>query len=340
MTDTDTPTPAPPPTSPADAPTGPPPGLGLVRRRLLLEGPPEVVFPIAPGDRPLVAVGESVVTGAPIVEHVRDPQLVDRVVPTASQPVPGGRIPDGELLFEWRGHWRVAGGEVSEALDSPIAGIVRDVRPGMSITVRASGRALAGIVALGSPTRGRLHIAAWVDGELRSSALDVGLAGNILVVGSRIDAETLTRARAMGVRGIVVAGLASKERRDFVASERRQRAALHRLPPFAVLVLEGAVRRPLPSSVMAILEALEGQQVAIVTDPPRLVFDVPELDLPDPAPERVRLRAGPMSGREGTWAGLVGPRRFTGGVHLEAAAVRFDDGSTIAVPLGDLERFA
>lgn len=328
MTDAGTPTPA------------PPPGLGLVRRRPLLESPVEVTFPIAPGDRPLVAVGESVVTGAPIVEHVRDPQLVDRVVPAAAEPAPGGRIPDGELLFDWRGHWRVAGGDVAEAIDSPIAGIVREVRPGMSITVRATGRALAGIVALGSPTRGRLHIAAWVDGELRSSALDVGLAGNILVVGSRIDAETLTRARAMGVRGIIVAGLASKERRDFVASERRQRAALHRLPPFAVLVLEGAVRRPLPSPVMAVLEALEGHQVAIVSDPPRLVFDVPDLELPDPIADRVRLRAGPMAGREGTWAGLVGPRRFAGGVHLEAASVRFDDGSVIAVPLGDLERFA
>ena len=59
-------------------------------------------------------------------------------------------------------------------------------------------------MALGGPSRGRLHIAAGSDGELRSGGLDVGLAGTILVVGSRIDAETLTRARAMGVRGIVV----------------------------------------------------------------------------------------------------------------------------------------
>jgi hypothetical protein len=61
-----------------------------------------------------------------------------------------------------------------------------------------------------------------------------------------VDAETLTRARAMGVRGVVVTGLSSKERRDYLASEARQRSALHRLPPFAVLVLEGVVRRPLP----------------------------------------------------------------------------------------------
>jgi hypothetical protein len=143
----------------------------------------------------------------------------------------------------------------------------------------------------------------------------------------------------MGVRGIIVAGLASKERRDFAASERRQRAALHRLQPFAVLVLEGAVRRPLAGPVMAILEALEGQEVAVVADPPSLIFDLPDLEVPPPRPDHVRIRAGQLSGREGSWAGLVGPRRFEGGVHLEAGAVRFDDGSVVAVPLGDLERF-
>jgi hypothetical protein len=314
--------------------------LGVVRMRRLVEAPIEVSFPLAPGDRALVAPGESVVPGAPIIERVRDTRMSDVVVPPSSEPVPGGRIPDGELLFEWRDRWRVAFGEVTEPLDSPIAGIVKDVRPGIGIVVRATGRGLRAIVTLGGPTRGQLHVASWVEGELRSGSVDVGLAGKILVVGSRIDAETLTRARAMGVRGIIVAGLASKERRDFLASENRQRAALHRLPPFAVLVLEGAVRRPLAGPVMDILEALEGHDVALVADPPMLVFEEPELEVPTPQPDRVRIRAGQLMGREGTWAGLVGQRRFAGGVHLEAGTVRFDDGTLVAVPIGDLERFA
>ena len=313
--------------------------LGLVRMRRLLEAPIEVRFPIAPGDRALVAPGESVVPGAPIIERIRDPRMTDVIVPPSSEPQPGARIPDGELLFDWRGHWRVAYGDVTEPLDSPIAGIVKEVRPGIGLVVRAEGRGLRAIITLGGPTRGELHVASWVEGELRSGSVDVGLAGKILVVGSRIDAETLTRARAMGVRGIIVAGLASKERRDFLASENRQRAALHRLPPFAVLVLEGAVRRPLAGPVMDILDALEGHDVALVADPPMLIFDEPELEVPAPRPERIRIRAGQLMGREGTWAGLVGQRRFAGGVHLEAGGVRLDDGSTVAVPIGDLERF-
>jgi hypothetical protein len=316
--------------------------VGLVAVRRLIDPGVDVMFRMGPGDRALVAVGETVVAGAPIAERLRDARVIDVVVaPTASPaPVPGGRVADGELLFDWRGHWRVASGDMTEPIETPVAGIVREVRPGTGIVVRAAGQALRGIVALGGPTRGHVRIIAGQDGELRANSLDVGLAGTILVVGARIDAETLTRARAMGIRGIIVGGLASKERRDFLASESRQRAALHRLPSFAVLVLEGAIRRPLAAPVMALLQALEGRSVAIVSDPPALIFDDPGVALPTPPTDYVRVRSGELIGRDGTWAGALGPRRFAGGVHLEAGAVRLDDGRTVAVPLGDLERFA
>jgi hypothetical protein len=321
----------------------------LVPARRLITAPVDALFALAPGDRPLVAPGDSVVVGAPIAERLRDPRLDEVDMPEeAANPRPGARWsghsrrgadegPAGEYIFEWHGRWRISRGDITDPLETPFAGIVRDVRPGTGITIRAAGRGIRGIVALGGPTRGKLQLGA--DGELRSGGLDVGSAGTILVVGSRVDAETLTRARAMGVAGVVVAGLASKERRDFIASVARQRAALHRLPPFAVLVLDGATRRPLAGAVQAVLGAMAGHEVAIVTDPPMLVFDRPNLVIPPPPVDLVRIRAGAMSGREGQFIAAVGPRRFPGGVHLEAGIVRLPDGTDAAVPLGDLERF-
>ena len=327
--------------------TGAASDVRLVPARQLVIAPVDVVFRLAPGDRPLVAAGESVVVGAPIAEHLRDPGLEEVLLPATHEAQPGDRWsgsldghdgPDsGELVFNWRGRWRVAGGAISDPIETPFAGIVRDVRPGTSITVRAAGRGLRGIVALGGPTRGRLQ--GTPDSELRRGGLDVNSAGAILVVGSRVDAETLTRARAMGVRGVVVTGLSSKERRDYLASEARQRSALHRLPPFAVLVLDGAVRRPVAGAVQALLAALSGREVAIVTNPPMLVFDVPGLAVPTPPADLVRVREGPLGGREGQFVEAIGPRRFPGGAHLEACLVQFPDGTTAAVPLGDLERF-
>jgi hypothetical protein len=341
-------------------------GLQLVASRSVVEGPVEVRFALGPGDRSFVTAGEALVPGARIADRLRDPRLVDiGHGPEADTARPGDRwappstgagiqlrrghgASTGELLYEVGGRGRMAAGEHPEQVDTPIGGVVHEVRPGIGIGVRAEGRIIRGVEALGDPTRGTLALGAEPgDGAgpsgaglmLRPGSLDVGLAGTILVVGSRIDAEALTRARAMGLRGVVVSGLAGKERRDFLASEARQRASLHRLPPFAVLVLDGAARRRIASPVGAVLSALAGREVAIVTDPPALVFDEPSVEVPPARPDLVRIRAGERAGREGRWAGLAGLRRFAGGTFLEAGWVEIEGGARVAVPVSDLERF-
>jgi hypothetical protein len=332
---------------------GPSAPIELIPSRPLVLEKPDVLFRLAPGDRPLVEPGTTVVPGMPLAERARATSLEDAAPGDDeglepgrwwASPVTEGRRArrsiQGELLFPWRGSWRIAAADHADPLEAPVAGLVRDVRPGIGISVRTLGRGVPGIIGLGGPTRGRLQSATGPDGELRPGGLDVGYAGTVLVVGSRVDAETLTRARAMGVRGIVVAGLPSKERRDFLASEARQRAALHRLAPYAVLVLDGSARRPIAGAIMRLFEALEGHEVAIVDDPPMLVFDESSTPLPPILPDAVRVRSGPDAGREGRWEGDVALRRFERGVHLEAGRVRFSDGEVGWVPLGDLERFA
>ncbi|HET7029262.1 MAG TPA: hypothetical protein VFI34_02030 [Candidatus Limnocylindrales bacterium] len=350
------------------APSDLAPGLDLVGQRPLLGDAPEILFRLAPGDRPLVAPGDAIVAGTTIAERLRDASVVDlgpaaaaetaragdRWV-TADRPAArvigrpaarlrsGGDPTSGELLFEHDGRWSVATGEHPEPVDCPVSGVVRDVRSGVGIRVHAQGRALFGVDALGDPSSGRLSLGAdrgdHRHGRLRPTSLDVGLAGTILVIGARVDAEALTRARAMGVRGVIVSGLAGKERRDFMASESRQRAALHRLPPFGVLVLDGAVRRPIAGPVSAVLDALAGTTVAITIDPPALVFDEPELDLAPLPDGHVRVRAGEHAGAEGRWAGPAGVRRFAGGTDLEAGWVVLDGDAPIPIPIADLERY-
>ncbi len=339
----------------AETLAGPAAGLALVTRRDIVAAPIDAWFPLGPGDKSFVAPGQAVVRGAPLADRLREPRTV--VVPgpgSKAKEGPGDRwsppgggaiddtsgVPSGELLFRTGGRWRIAAADSSEPLDAPFPGIVREVRDGIGIRLESPAKGILGTEVLAGPTSGRLHVATGADGELRASQVDVGASGAILVAGARIDAETLTRARAVGVRGIVVAALGIKERHDFLASERRGRAGVHGLPPFGVLVLDGAGRRPIASPIMAMLEALEGRTVAIVGRPPCLVIDDPDLDLPEAAPDLVRVRSGPLAGAEGTWLGLAGPRRFPAGVTLEAGLVRFGERPPIAVPLGDLERFA
>ena len=327
------------------------PGLDLIVRRTLVERHVDTWLPLSPGDRAIVAPGDSVYAGETIADRLREARLVE----TSEAPDlrPGQRWTrvrvsatgesdsrsEGELLYAVHGRGRIASGDLEEPLESPVAGRVREVRPGIGIRITADGAGLTGAFALGRAARGQLDIAAGPDGELLPRMIDVGAAGAILVVGARIDAESLTRARAMGVRGIVVATLASKERRDFLASEARQRAALHRLPPLAVLVLHGTLRRPIAEPITEVLDALAGRDVAIVGDPPRLVFDPADVELTPEPPDRVHVRAGPLVGKSGRWAGLAGLRRFAGGTHLEAGYVGFDAGPAVALPLADLERY-
>jgi hypothetical protein len=331
-------------------------GLELVTRRSLLQSPIDVLFPLHPGDRPLVLEGEAVGRGQPIVDHVREPRTIVSTAPGSDgravapgerwmappgrHPREGETRPEGELLFRSGGRWRIATGERAESLEAPSAGVVHEVVPGSGITIRSTANALPGRLTLAGPTWGRLRIATGPDGELRAQHVDVGAAGSIIVAGARMDAEALTRARAVGIRGVIVAALGIKEQRDFLASERRGRAAVHGLPPFGVLVLDGAGRRPVASAMMALFEAIEGSMVAIVGNPPALVIEDSSIALPTPAQDLVRVRSGPLVGAEGTWAGLAGPRRFPAGVTLEAAFVRFGGRPPVAIPIGDLERFA
>ena len=331
-------------------------GLELVARRQLVASPIDVMFALHPGDRPLVKAGEAVSRGQPLIEHYRDPRTI--VVTGMQQgdgpPAPGerwteppsrrgqtgGQAAGGELLFRSGGRWRIAGGDRPDAIEAPFAGEVHELRSGTGVVVRTGASGILGCAALAGPTWGRLQIVTDADGELRAQHVDVGAAGSIVVAGARIDAEALTRARAVGIRGVIVAALGIKEQRDFLASERRGRAAVHGLPPFGILVLDGAGRRPIASAVMAMFEALEGTMVALVGSPPALVVDDPTVTLPLPPPEVVRVRSGPLAGAEGTWAGLAGPRRFPAGVTLEAGFVRFGERPPVAIPIGDLERFA
>ena len=96
-------------------------------------------------------------------------------------------------LAEWTGRCHAVGNQKKQhGEDKPSCDVIE-----------VPGLALLGSHSLGGPARGRLEIAAPVDGDGRAGAIDVGRAGAILVLDARVDAETLSRARAMGVRGIV-----------------------------------------------------------------------------------------------------------------------------------------
>ncbi len=330
------------------------PDLLMVPARPFALTPVVARIPLLAGDHLAVEPAQAVAAGDTIIERARDAVLEQLTGKGEADWQPGDWLPAerrgrwpigrrsshaGELLFLARDHWWLVTSEQHDAVESPGTGIVRSVRPGSVLELSLSGHAVGGAFAIGAPVRGRLELAIGPDGEPRAAGIDVTSEGAVIVLGPRADAEQLIRARAMGVRGIVVASISQKDLRDFAASERRQRSSAHRLTPFAILVLDGYLRRPIASPIRELLAAAAGRDVAILGDPPSLLIDQFDVPARRPGADWVRVRYGPLAGREGRWAGPAGLRRFPAGVQLEAGFVRFDDGLPVAVPLGDLERF-
>ncbi|MEO7117876.1 MAG: hypothetical protein ABIZ34_02765 [Candidatus Limnocylindrales bacterium] len=322
---------------------------------------PVAVFRLGPADRALVVRGAEIAVGDPLLERARSVTQAHVHVGSRGALEPGEMVepsllpvartarrrfraneramvlyvgPDGEAHLALR--------RSPETVTSVIDGTVESV-DGSGVTVRAAGDAIPAAVAWGQPVRGTLLFAvSSPDAELRATAIDVAAAGCIVVAGARVDIEALTRARALGVRGIICGGLIGKELRQLEASEERQRASIHPVAPFGLLLLDGYGRRPIPADWWDELSSSAGQLASIITEPPMVVLE--------PRPSRaasrgvVRVTAGDHLGREGHLLDLRGLVRMRSGGYLPGGLVelrgrgRSEPSERRVLPLTDLER--
>jgi hypothetical protein len=230
----------------------------------------------------------------------------------------------------------------NEPIVGHVRGEVTEVEP-EAIEVRVSGALVAGVGGSGSAVHGALRVVVHEPGEeLRAGAIDVGATGRILVGGSRASAETLTRARAMGVAGIVLGGILDKELRDFEATQRRRRQVGGPDGSFAVLLIEGFGKVGLESALFAWFRAQEGRMASLFGDSARLyVYDADpppaRRALPRPG-DRVIAHRRPYAGMTGELIRVLdGLYAAPSGVAGRSGLIRFDDGLTAVVALANLE---
>jgi hypothetical protein len=325
-------------------------------------------FRLRPGDRALVRPGEPVAIGQPVMTQARETMLLEMPVrgdygslvpgseldPALVHPTRGaGRTPlrpGDQAYLLYVGADRVARVVLARApmpIISPIDGVAHEVTASQ-LTLRATGVGLRGPVAWGQPVVGRVILAVPTpDAELRSGAVDISAAGGILVAGARLDIEALTRARAIGVAGIICGGVVGRELQQVDESDQRQRASVHALTPFAILALDGFGRRPIPTYAWDLLAAAAADErlVGILPDARLAVVggDPATLPIADWPADAVRIAAGDGAGRTGRLVGLAGPIRRPGGAYQPAGHVAF--GATSEAPAGrrlvalaDLER--
>jgi hypothetical protein len=278
----------------------------------------------------LVHPGERLVTGDPIA---RSPE--ERLV---SAPMDGLLIAysrtDGTALIAPLGDETPVIGHVS--------GIVRSVDED-AIVVEVRGAMLSAVGGTGEAVHGELVIAVRDPGEeLRAGAIDVGATGKILVGGSRASAETLTRARAMGVAGIVLGGVLDKELRDFEAIQRRRREIGGLTGSFGLVLLEGFGKVGFDAQLFRWFRQHVGHLASIFGNDRRVyVYDAAPPPRRRPLPhvgDRVVAHRRPFQGSSGVLVALLDDLHATpSGIPSRMALVRFEDGRLAPVPLPNLE---
>jgi hypothetical protein len=211
------------------------------------------------------------------------------------------------------------------------------------ISVAVPGARLEGIGGIGDAVHGELAVAVHShDEELRAGAIDVSAAGKILIGGSRASAETLTRARAMGVAGIVLGGILDKELRDFEAIQRRRREIGGMSGSFAVVLLEGYGKVALDGQLFAWFRHHAGHMASLFgSDRIVYVHDAAPPPLREPRAsvgDRVIIHRRPFHGRSGVLVGILDELHATpSGIGAPTALVRLEDGRLAPIPLANLE---
>jgi hypothetical protein len=227
----------------------------------------------------------------------------------------------------------------------PILGHVRGEVESVTreaIEIRVAGALVAAVGGSGKAVHGALLMGVRDPAEeLRAGAIDTGATGRIVVGGSRASAETLTRARAMGVAGIVLGGVLDKELRDFEATQARRREMGGVAGDFAVVVVEGYGKVGMDTSLFEWFRRHNGRMASLFGDSARLyVYDA------DPPPSRrVLPRPGnrvvahrrPFAGSAGELQRVLdGLHATPSGISARSGIVRFDDGRMAVVPLANL----
>lgn len=187
---------------------------------------------------------------------------------------------------------------------------------------------LGGRLLLGNEVEGRLYFS---PSEPDSRGWAAAHEAGILAVVS-VSPETVLRARAVGIRGLVVGSLSDGEREALGASIDRRVAAGVALAPFGLLVLGGRRESDERAAQLgAALETLQGSEVRLERYPAGLTTNAGRSAVGQIGVDTVVI-GGPRAGSYGTWRGLADaqPSDPHGAVEI--------NGELFALPLGDLQR--
>jgi hypothetical protein len=227
-------------------------------------------------------------------------------------------------------------------LKAGLPGVVVDLVEERGVTIEATGALIQAVWGNGGVDFGLMNVLAKTpDQPLTPDLMVVSMRGSIIMGGHVADREALKSATELPLRGLILASLDPSL------------ATLAANLGVPVVLLDGFGQAAMNWSAFRLLATNDRREVAINAEPwDRFTGDRPEIVIPLPATampamavdalnfaenQPVRIASAPHRGRIGTILELRGVVSLPNGVRAPAADVRLDDGSTVLLPLANLD---
>jgi len=239
-----------------------------------------------------------------------------------------------------------------------VNGSVVEVQPKQGVTVETTCTLIQGIFGIGGETWGTVILAAKSPGDvLRPDQVTADMKGKIVVGGSFLPAETLTKAKELGLAGLVVGGIHDKDLRALLGYDLGVAITGTEQVGFTLILTEGFGTIPMAQKTFELLSAHTGEK-ASVSGPTQIRAGVirPEIIIPKQAgpvrgigpttPQREGIRMGdpvriirdPLFGKIGQVSALPSDlQKVPTESEVRVLEVKFPDGEVAVIPRANIE---
>jgi len=240
-----------------------------------------------------------------------------------------------------------------------VDGRIIEVIPGQGVRIETTGAFIQGIFGVGGEAWGPLAmVASGPEESLEAVQLTADHAGKIVIGGAFVQTEALQRAKAIGVKGIVVGGMDDRDLRELLGYDLGVAITGTENIGFTLILTEGFGRIPMAMKTFELLRSLSGRKASIsgatqiragVIRPeiivPRAADEFIQTAVPsDQASEGakvgdpVRVIREPFFGRIGEVVSLPSDRvLIPTESHVRVMEIQFFDGSRAVVPRANVE---
>ncbi|MCP9469514.1 MAG: hypothetical protein NNA31_05875 [Nitrospira sp.] len=239
-----------------------------------------------------------------------------------------------------------------------VDGRVVEVRPQQGVTVECVCSLVQGIFGVGGEAYGEIVTAVEApDRSLTPDRLTVEMKGKVVVGGSFLSAETMAKAKEIGVAGLVVGGIHDQDLRALLGYDLGVAITGSEQVGFTLILTEGFGAIPMAAKTFAVLASHAGA-MASISGATQIRAGVirPEIIIPlnggrstvnrsatqtregiQPG-DLVRIIRDPLFGKIGRVSALPSElRKIQTESEVRVLEVRFDDGSTVVVPRANIE---